>query len=589
MVFRYDSILIRLALLAACAAEPLCCAERWISVSTSHFEMYTPNGEKQAERSLRGFEQVRYFFLQNNKNKQAPEGRVRIIAFSSEKEFKSFRPNAGTFAYYQQSHERDYIVMQDINPEHHAAAVHEYTHLIIRYLKLNVPLWLEEGMAEVYSSLEPKGAQAMIGRPPPSDWITINNRPLMDWTLLFSVDRDSPYYNQPGKMPVFYAQSWALTHMLLLGEGYRSGFQKFLTAVNTGMPAATALQNVYGKNVEDIRKDVERYVHQTMVAAALFDVELSKSELDPEVSEISPFQKELALADLLSNRPQTAPEARQRMLALEQQHPDNIELQESLGYLAWQQNNTQEAAKHFGLAVNHGSRNANMIFQYAGLLQASNAPSGDIVKLLQQVLAIRPENMEARFFLADMELRRQRFGDALTALSPIHTVNPDQAYRFFAISAIAKANLRDYHNGKESALKALKYAETPDQRLRMTNLLEFVDTAVKGNATNTAVAKTTSSNSDGERATLRRREDLPRVQGKTKAFECLHGAYRLHVQVGNREMIFAMPDLGDIVVRNTASGTVDWSCGPLKPLEITVVYKPAASGTAAGSVSELIF
>jgi hypothetical protein len=223
-------------------------------------------------------------------------------------------------------------------------------------------------------------------------------------------------------------------------------------------------------------------------------------------------------------------------------------------------------------------------------------------------LAIQPENLDARLFLADTELERQQFGNALATLLPIHTVNPDQAYRFFAISAIAKGNLKDYSNGKELALKALKYAETPEQRFRMTNLVEFIDAAVNRNATRTAVAKTMSAEqvlpsalSSGESqpeglahtpympTTLRRSEGLPRVQGKTKAFECRQGGYRLHVQVGNREMIFAMPDLQDIVVRNTASGTVDWSCGPLKPLDITVVYKPTTNGTAVGSVSELIF
>jgi hypothetical protein len=110
--------------------------------------MYTDNGEKKAIAGLQAFEQVRYFFLRNTKNPEVFEGRVRIIAFSSEKEFKPYRMNAGNFAYYQPSHERDYIVMQDIEPAHHQAAVHEYTHLIIEHSKLNLPLWLNEGMAE---------------------------------------------------------------------------------------------------------------------------------------------------------------------------------------------------------------------------------------------------------------------------------------------------------------------------------------------------------------------------------------------------------------------------------------------------------
>jgi hypothetical protein len=111
----------------------------WINVQTPHFEMYTTNSEKRAIRALQAFEQVRYFFLQNNKNRQAPEGRVRVIAFSSEKDYKPYQINSGAFAYYLQSRERDYIVMQDIETDHHEVAVHEYTHLIVRHNKMQLP------------------------------------------------------------------------------------------------------------------------------------------------------------------------------------------------------------------------------------------------------------------------------------------------------------------------------------------------------------------------------------------------------------------------------------------------------------------
>src|SRR5450432_3527638 len=100
---------------------------KWISVSTPHFEMYTTNSERSATQALRVFEQVRYFFLQNSPSKSAPEAVVRIIAFKSEKEYKPYRINEGAFAYYQRSRERDYIVMQDLDSEHHQAAIHEYT------------------------------------------------------------------------------------------------------------------------------------------------------------------------------------------------------------------------------------------------------------------------------------------------------------------------------------------------------------------------------------------------------------------------------------------------------------------------------
>src|SRR5579884_3211061 len=78
-------------------------AEHWIRLTTPHFEMYTTNGERQAAAALRQFEQVRYFFMQSSPSKSAPDGTVRIIAFRSEKEYKPYRLNGGSDAYYLRS------------------------------------------------------------------------------------------------------------------------------------------------------------------------------------------------------------------------------------------------------------------------------------------------------------------------------------------------------------------------------------------------------------------------------------------------------------------------------------------------------
>jgi hypothetical protein len=321
----YFNCLLRLALLAACALCPLSAAQRWITVTTPHFS------EKQATRALQVFEQVRYFFLQNSKNKQAPEGRVRIVAFSSEKDYKVYRPNAGTFAYYLQSRARDYIVMQDIEAAHHQAAVHECTHLIVQHMKLELPVWLNEGLADLYSSLEPHGQQALIGRPLPSHQAVLAQQAWIHWEVLFTVDQNSPYYNESEKMSIFYAQSWVLTHMLYLSPAYRTRFVDFGSAIAAGTSTSEALQKIYGKSVSDIATDVNRYARQATVNGALFDITLPKSSLQPDVAELGDFDVQLALADLLASRKQTFSEAQNRLNELDRQYPKRATVQESLG------------------------------------------------------------------------------------------------------------------------------------------------------------------------------------------------------------------------------------------------------------------
>ncbi len=214
---RVEAALTALVICAALSPDANA-AEHWIRLTTPHFEMYTTNGEKQGTAALKVFEQVRYFFLQNSHSKAAPDARVRIIAFRSEKEYKPYRFNEGAAAYYLRSRKMDYIVMEDISAEHYQTAVHEYTHLVVEHLGLKLPVWLNEGLADLYSSLEAKGNQAVVGRPIEGRAMILMTQRWLDLNLLLAVDSDSPYYNERDKMSIFYAQSWALTHMLALGN-----------------------------------------------------------------------------------------------------------------------------------------------------------------------------------------------------------------------------------------------------------------------------------------------------------------------------------------------------------------------------------
>lgn len=354
-----------LVCLVSFAVPPARAAERWIRLSTPHFEMYTTNGERQATAALQIFEQVRYFFLQNSSSKSAPDATVRIIAFRSEKEYKPYRLNGGAFAYYLRSRKVDYIVMQDISPEHYQTAAHEYTHLIVEHLGLKLPLWLNEGLADLYSSLEARGNQALIGRPLPGRMQELSEQRWLDLNTLFGVTEDSPYYNESDKMSIFYAESWALTHMLALGKGYQPAFMQFLGEAAARHPSAECLEKLYGKNPAQVMKELQRYVNQSSVKGAIYNVKLKSADLEPEVADAAPLQVDLALADLLASNKNTAAEAGARLARLAVEHPESADVEESLGYLAWQQGDTAKAKESFARAIEKGSKNPEMMLHFA--------------------------------------------------------------------------------------------------------------------------------------------------------------------------------------------------------------------------------
>ena len=591
-------------------------AEHWISLKTPHFEMYTTNSEKQGTAALRVFEQVRYFFLQNSPAKSTPDAPVRIIAFRSEKEYRPYRLNEGAFAYYLRSRKTDYIVMQDVSSEHYQAAVHEYTHLIIEHLGLKLPIWLNEGLADLYSSLEARGDQAIVGRPLVGRTGALETQKWLDLNVLFAVNQESPYYNESDKMSIFYAQSWALTHMLELGKGYRPGFQKFLAAISSGKPEAQCFQTIYGKNFAQITQDLHAYLHQSSVQAAVFDVRLGKPDLQPVVSEASGFDIDLSLADLLASKKRTAGEAFARLSQLAKEHPERPEVQESLGYLAWQQGNAAQARRDFQSAAEKGSKDPEMLFYYSQLMADQAAPPVEIIPVLQKVVELKRDNLDAWFNLGMTAMDAKQWSLARGALSEIKTVKRERAYSLFSALAFCDLELKDTKGARAMADKARLYAENPEQTTQISNMLRYLDSAeqrerAEGTSAASLFERPDAASSDARSGhaaaapgsadgteparardvpSIRWTGNLAHVEGMVTSFECTAKGPRLHVLVGSKAMVLAITDPKQIVVRNAKEGFFDIHCGPQKPFHVGIFYVPAdhSKGTN-GEIRELVF
>lgn len=169
-------------------------------------------------------------------------------------------------------------------------------------------------------------------------------------------------------MSIFYAESWALTHMLALSEDYMPGFSKFVAAVAGGRPAADSLQAIYGKSVKQVTGDLHSYIAQSSLRAAVYDIKLNQADLEAEVSEPAELEVELALADLLASQVKTQAEAAERLARLAAEHPESADLQESLGYLVWSQGKRETAKLCFQQAFEKGSKNPEMLKNYAQIL-----------------------------------------------------------------------------------------------------------------------------------------------------------------------------------------------------------------------------
>jgi tetratricopeptide (TPR) repeat protein len=590
---------------------PMDATDAWIKVTTPNFVMYTTNDEKDAARALQVFERVRYFFIKSSPSKPVSASPVRIVAFRSEREYAPYRLNAGAFAYYVRSHDRDYIVMQDIEPAHYPAAMHEYTHLIVEHLNLHFPIWLNEGLAEFYSSLEARGSQAVVGGVLPGRLAMLKSKPWLDLKLLFSIEQNSPYYNERDKMSIFYAESWALTHMLELGDTYRSRFPDFLSAVASGKTVEDCLRSIYGKDLDGITADLHTYVNPATLRAGIVDVNLPRSAFDTKTVPLPAVETELALTDLLASRKQTWGEASKRLRKLAEDYPGNVEIEESIAYLEWQRNQTSSARDHIARAVQLGSTDPDVLYLYAQLLHQTNASDAEVLAVLEKVVAARPDFADAQLNLALTAMNLQNWGRAAVALSSMKTIQPDRAFDVFSAIATCDLSLGHVEAARQVAERAQQYAKTSEEKAEARKLIaqfqsiEVQQPPLAAEPEPAEVVPTPSApptppvvqESDSPKHPASPDEpmihwagDIQHVEATAQTFECHGKELRLHVQVDSRPMVFQIDDPNAILIRNAGSKSVELTCGPQKPFHLGIFYIPAPDSAAiAGKVRELVF
>lgn len=448
---------------------------RWINASTPHFELYTQLDERQAAQALQVFEQARGFFLQTNLGPSLADRSLRIIDLASETEYEPYLVKTGAHACYQRGRRGDYIVMRDLSPSHFRVAVHEYTHFVVEQAGLKLPIWLNEGLAEFYSTLEPRGNQYLIGRAQAGRLMVLETERRVPLETLFAVDGSSPYYNDPQKMQIFYAESWALTHMLASSPGYTEHFSAFVSAISSGHSASAAFQLAYGRDLRTVEADLDRYLRQKTLPAMLYDIKVELSNSPATIAPLLKAELDLSFADLLASNPYAASDVEARLSELARKHPDDPGFEELLGYLALREKRPELAQSHFSSAVDHQSKDPVAVYNSARLQQTSGAPASQIIPLLERALELNPDYVPARIDLGFTAAKANRFDLAVTTLSQLNPVDASLAFEVYFTIAYCDLHLNRLQDAASYASAAQQHARNSDQQNQASTLVRMID------------------------------------------------------------------------------------------------------------------
>jgi hypothetical protein len=326
-----------LAVLAAAFAPTRAAAadQAWIRAVTPSFELYTSDSEGRARDTILHFEQVRAFFLKAHPGIRLPEERIRILGFRSEREYRPFQPREGTPGYYSVGAGRQAIVLENLDSAHRAAAAHEFVHLILNAIKAKAPLWLNEGMAQLYETIASVGrASVRVGEIPPGRLNVLAERRWLELEDLLAANAASRYYTDPDLATLFYSESWARTHMLILSDQYRPKGSEFLNAVLAGEDAAEALQRIYGRTLRQVRQDLEQYAGRRFFRVLVFPFGAEKPSEKPEIRPATPLEWGMAQADVLAGGLQKRQEAKAAYEKVAGDFPKDWQPHAGLAYLA---------------------------------------------------------------------------------------------------------------------------------------------------------------------------------------------------------------------------------------------------------------
>ena len=275
------------------------------------------------------------------------------------------------------------------------------------------PTWLNEGLAEMFSTFERRPDTVNFGKPIPGHVYQLRTYNLLPMADLLS--QRGSLLEKENLTQMFYAQSWLLVHYLWMSSdpGRREQWAKYLSIYRTRSPGEAA-REVFGEDLSALGKALQIYIGRPTMGYMRLPRPPARSLY--ETHPAAPLDVQLALGKLaLDAADKTLSEAHaSKAEQLEPQAAGVFELRATLAKRDHDRPGMVSAARR---AVAAGSSDAEMYLLLADDLQRSDsAPDKDrqerIVELCELALKANPRLLAAYPILLQALARIEKPSDA---------------------------------------------------------------------------------------------------------------------------------------------------------------------------------
>ena len=400
----------------------------WVGVRSPHYLLVGDTTESELREVAVRFEQFRNAFAQlfpaSGLRSSVP---TTVVVFKDFDSYKDFRPlyqgrPTDFVSYFQSGLDINYIALP-LGRDRESLYVklfHESVHLLLDSQARRIPDWLNEGLAQYYSTFEFDLAanQYGLGKPVAGNLLLLRQNKLLPLATLFAVDRASADYNERERSGIFNAQSWAFVHYLLTaGDGRRQlQLLRFIELTAAGAPFETSFRQSFKAGYETLEAELKEYVRRENFRERKTQTEAHLNvEAGLESLQLTDADAHYFLGDLLLhiNRYDDAARQLQKAIAL---NPASASASASLGMVRVRQRRGAEARRLLKQATLLAPDNYLLHYYYAYALSreamddeqeidAYDAATAQIMRQeLQRAIALKPGFTEAYRLLAFINL-----------------------------------------------------------------------------------------------------------------------------------------------------------------------------------------
>jgi tetratricopeptide (TPR) repeat protein len=519
----------RATLLLALFAVPAPAASTWIEVSSPSIDLFTDAGENSARALLERFETLNRIFRESNVAPSPP--RLHVFIFSTQRDFEKYRPTPSTAGFFRSDDDQDVIVLAEGSQLKYIAS-HEYLHRVIRHASPLLPAWLNEGLPEFYSTISVSGNKVRVGAVVERNRLLLLHEPWLDAEDLALGNRAD------GR--VFYAESWALVHMLSLSADFSKGMPEFVHLLTEGVAQQDAFLKAFGITMEQALEALHFYLR------SLKEISLPAPPMDAaenyQTTRLTPIDAALALADL-ALRTDHPDLARTLFEKTAKENPDSPAAAAGLGLLALSANHKDDARREFERAIAMGLKDARTYFELAAL-NHDNA-------LVEKALAFDPDFAEAHFLLGVRLTDAGQLSSAIGNLQQAVALQP-RRFTYWNALAYAQAKSGDRAAAAESARRASILAHTPEEErmaAALTQLAAELPTIRQKKPD--VVTPASWQNPKGD----------TRVEGTLTEVDCSADPVRLFVSAESKTIELTVQNPAEVVLLNVEGVSTTLVCG----------------------------